>query len=71
MRRAQSPQNFHPLDRVDVAMQVADFQSDIAQVIGEIFCRSFRQRCHQNPLPFFHSLTAKLNRVIDLILKWL
>ena len=59
------------LNGVDIAMQVADFQSDITQIIGKIFRRSLGQCCHQNPLAFFHSLTAKLNRFIDLILKWL
>src|SRR5206468_7744941 len=33
IRRAQSAQNFDALDRVDVAVQVAHFQSDITQII--------------------------------------
>ena len=48
-------------------MQVAHFQSNIAQIIGKIFRRSLRQRCHKNPLAFFHTLTAELNRLVDLI----
>ena len=69
IRRAQSAQNFHALNGVDVAVQVAHFQSDIAQIIGKIFGRALGQRCHQNALAFFHALTAKLNRFVDLILK--
>ena len=33
--RAQPAQNFDALDRVDVAVQVAHFQADIAQIIGQ------------------------------------
>ena len=50
-------------------MQVPHFQSNIAQIIGEILRCSFRQRCHQNPLALFHTLTAQLNRFVDLILE--
>ena len=69
--RAQAAQNFHALNRVDVAMQIADLQSDIAQVIGEIFRCSFRQRRYQNSLILFHALPAKLDRVVDLIFQGL
>ena len=40
--RTQSAQNFHALDRVDVAMQIAYFQSDVAQIIGQILGRALR-----------------------------
>ena len=36
-------QNLHPLDRIDVAVQVAHFQADVAQVIGEILRGPLRQ----------------------------
>ena len=57
--RAQSAQNFDALDGVDVAMQIAHFQSDIAQIIGEIFSGAFRQRCHENALTLFDPLRGK------------
>src|SRR5437762_4999628 len=65
--RAQAAQNFHALDRVDVAMEIAHFQSDIAQIIGEIFGCAFRQRCNQNALSLFDPLAAKLDGIVDLM----
>src|SRR6266496_3947851 len=69
IRRAQSAQNFHSLDCVDITMQVPNFQSDVAQIISQIFRCSLGQRCYQNSLAFFHALTAELNRLVDLILE--
>ena len=66
---AKAAQDFDALDRVDVAMQVAHFQSDISQVIGQIFGGSFRQCRYQYSLAFFHTLTAKFDRIIDLMLQ--
>src|SRR6266699_4049564 len=67
--RAESAQNFDAFNRIDVAMQIAHFQSNIAQVIGQIFGGAFGQGCHQNSLILFHTLAAQLDRVIDLVLK--
>ena len=67
--RAQAAQNFDPLDRVDVAVQVTHFQADIAQVIGQIFRRAFRQGGDEDALVLFHPLPAKLDRVVDLVLE--
>ena len=50
-------------------MQIAHFQSDIAQIVSQIFRGSLGQRRHQNALAFFHALAAKLDRFVDLILK--
>src|SRR5213079_3292637 len=43
-RSAQSAQNFHALNRVDIAMQVAYLQSNVAQIVGQIFRGSLGQR---------------------------
>src|SRR5262245_1437954 len=67
--RAQSAQDFDSLDCINVAVQVAHFQSDIAQIISQIFRRSLGQRGHQNSLTLFHALTTELNRLVDLILE--
>ena len=50
-------------------MQIPHFQSDIAQIIGQIFRRPLGQCCHQNSLTLFYALTAELNGLIDLILQ--
>ena len=65
--RAESAQNFDAFNRVDVAMQIAHFQSNIAQVIGQIFGGAFGQGCHQNSLILFHTLAAQLDCIVDLI----
>src|SRR4029077_5872453 len=67
IRRPQPAQNFHALDCVNVAMQVAHFQSDIAQIIRKILRRSLRKRRHQDPLALFYALTAELNCLVDLV----
>jgi len=50
-------------------VQIAYFRSHIAQIVSQIFRGSLGQRRHQNALAFFHSLAAKLDRFVDLILK--
>src|SRR5439155_1187712 len=62
--RTQAAQNLDALYRVDVAMEIAHFQSDIAQIIGEIFGRAFRQRCHQNALALLDPLPAKQTELV-------
>ena len=49
-------------------MQVAHFQADIAQVIGEIFRGPLRQGGDKDALLAFHPLAAELDRIVDLIL---
>ena len=66
---AQAAQNFHALDRVDVAVQIAHLQSDIAQIIGQILGGAFGQGGDEHALLLFDSLAAKLDRVVDLILE--
>ena len=51
--RAQPAQDLHPLDGVDVAVQVAHFQADIAQVIGQIFGGAFCQGGDEDALLAF------------------
>ena len=41
-RRCPAGQDFHALDGVDVAVEIANFQADIAQIIGEILGSSLR-----------------------------
>src|SRR5881396_208416 len=67
--RAQAPQNLDALYRVDIAMEIPHSQSDIAQVVREIFGRAFRQRCHENALALFDPLPAKLDRIVNLMLQ--
>ena len=65
---AQATQNFHAFNSVDVAVQIADLQSDIAQVIGQILGRAFRQSGDENAFLLFNPLTAELDGIVDLIL---
>src|SRR5947199_5364959 len=66
---AKSAQNLDALDRVDVAVEITHFQSDIAQIISQIFRRAFGQRGNQDAFAFLDSLAAKLDRVVDLMLE--
>src|SRR4029453_18990352 len=67
--RAQAAQNLDALYRVDIAMEITHSQSDIAQIVGEIFGCAFRQRCHQDALALFDPLPTKLDRVVNLMLQ--
>jgi hypothetical protein len=49
-------------------VEIAHLQSDIAQIIGEVFGGPFRQRCHRTRSAF-STAAAKLDRVVDLILE--
>ena len=50
-------------------MQITHFQSDIAQIIGQIFGGAFGQCRDKNALILFHALAAKFNRIVDLLLE--
>ena len=50
LRRAQRAQDLHALDGVDVAVQVAHLQADIAQVIAEILGGALRERGDEHAL---------------------
>ena len=67
--RTQAAQNFDALNRVDVAVQIADLESDITEIIGEIFRSALGQSRDEHALVFLHALTAKLNRLVNLIVE--
>jgi hypothetical protein len=48
-------------------MQIAHFQSYIAQIISQIFRCSLGQRRYQNAFALFYPLAAELDRFVDLI----
>ena len=66
-RRPQRPQYLDALNRIDVAVQVADFEADVAQVIGEVFRRALGERGDEDALLFLHPLAAKLDGFVDLM----
>ena len=63
---AQGAQDFDALDGVDVAVEIADFQADVAQVIGEIFGRAFGEGGDEDALVQFDALAAELDGFVDL-----
>ena len=66
---SQRAENFHPLDRVDFAVQVAHFQSDFAQVIGQILRGAFRKSSDQDAFAIFRPLPAEFDRLVNLVFK--
>jgi hypothetical protein len=63
---AQAAEDFHTLDGVDVAVQVADFEVQIAQVVREILGGAFGERGDEHALALFDALAAKLDGFVDL-----
>jgi hypothetical protein len=64
--RAQAAQDFDALDGVDVAVQVADFEVEIAQVVGQVLRRALRERGDEHALALFDALAAQLDGFVDL-----
>src|SRR5262249_45232956 len=62
-------QYLNPLNRINLAMQIADFKSDVAEVICQIFGGSFRQGRDQNAFPALCSFPTEFNGFIDLMLE--
>ena len=52
------PEDIHALNSVDVAVQITHFQSDIAQIISEIFRCPLGERRYQDALTFFNALAT-------------
>ena len=69
LRGAQGAEDFHALDGVDVAVEVADLQAHVFEVIAEVFGSAFGQRSDQDALVFFHALAAEFEGVVDLVLE--
>ena len=51
-------------------MKIPNLQTDIAQIIGQVFGRPFGQSRDQDALVLFHALSAKLDGVVNLMLQW-
>ena len=66
---SQAAQDLNPLDRIDVSVNVANSQSDVAEVVGEILGRPLRECCDEDALVFLNALLAKLDRFINLALE--
>src|SRR5262249_25994902 len=66
---SKGSQYFNPLDRVDLTMQIADFETDVSQVIRQIFSRSLRQGRNQNALPALRSFPTEFDGFVDLMFK--
>ncbi len=69
LARAQRAQNLHALDGVDVAVQVAHLEADVAQVIGQILRGALRERGDEHALALLDALAAELDRLVDLVLE--
>ena len=65
--QAQIAQDFHPLHRVDVAVQIAHLDAVVAQIIGELLGHAFGQGGDQNPLVFHHPNTDFLEHIVHLV----
>ncbi len=63
---SQIADDLHSLDRVDVVVHVADFNTHIFHISGQIFCHLFGQRGNQHPLPDRCTLVDLRKQVVDL-----
>ena len=65
--QAQVTQNFHPLHRVHVAVQIAHLDAVVAQVIGQLLGHALGQGGDQHPLVLVHPDTDFLQHVVHLV----
>ena len=63
---AEGAEDFDAFDGVDVAMEVADFESDIAEVVGEVFGGAFGEGGDEDALAALDALAAEFDGFVDL-----
>ena len=59
-------QNFHALDGVNLAVQIADVDADVAQVIGQFLRRALGQGRDQRAFFFVGAFADFLDQIVDL-----
>src|SRR6185436_5078318 len=68
---AKAAENLHAFNGVDLAVQIADIDADVAQVIGQFLCRTLRQRRDEHALLPFDTFAGFVDEIIDLALEGL
>ena len=63
---AQIAQDLHPLDGVDVAVEIVDLDVQLGQVLGQVFGHALGEGGDQHPLPLLGALGDLLEQVVDL-----
>ena len=63
---AQGAQDFDPFDGVNLAVQIADVDAQVAQIIGQFLGRFFGQGRDQRALLFGGALANLLHQVVNL-----
>ena len=66
LAQAQIAQDLHPLDGVDVGMQVPDPHAQFAVVVGQLLGHALGQGGHQHPLAAGHGLAHLVQQVVHL-----
>ena len=59
-------EQFHPLQGIDVRVEVAHAHAVFQQVVGKIFCHLLGQRGHQHAFFFLHAQPNFVDEVVDL-----
>ncbi|CAM5492436.1 hypothetical protein SGRIM128S_02196 [Streptomyces griseomycini] len=65
---AQLPQQFHPAQGVDVAVQVADLDAELQEVVGEVLGHLLGERGDQDAFVLLHPRADLVDQVVDLAL---
>ena len=63
---AEGAEDFDALDGVDVAVEVADFEADVAEVVGEVLGGAFGEGGDEDALAALDALAAEFDGFVDL-----
>ncbi|MFM1943705.1 MAG: hypothetical protein RI897_2687 [Verrucomicrobiota bacterium] len=67
---SEGAEDFDTFDGVDFAMQVADVDAEVAEVVGEFFGGAFGEGGDEDSFVFIDVLADGLDEVIDLAFEW-
>jgi hypothetical protein len=63
---AEAAEDLDALDGIDVAVDVAHLEPDVAEVVGEILGGAFRERSDEDALSLLDALAAEFDGLVDL-----
>lgn len=68
--RAETAQDFHTFDSIDVCVDVGNAETNALEILGEVFRRFLGQRGDENTFALSDAILAELDGGVDLPFEW-